>query len=71
MEMRKLRRVGNSLVLTVSASEARRLGLAEGDLVHADLTPLEVTAAVRPELRAAVDRVIDRCLPALLYLRDR
>ena len=27
--------------------------------------------AVRPELRAAIDRVIDRCLPALLYLRDR
>jgi len=71
MEIRKLRKVGNSLVFTVSAREARRLGIAEGDLVQADLTPVEVTRAARPELRAAIDRVIDRCLSALIYLRDR
>jgi antitoxin component of MazEF toxin-antitoxin module len=69
--IRKLRRVGNSLVLTVPATEARSLGLSEGDLVHAVLTPLEVTNALRPEVRVAVDRVIGRCQAALEYLKDR
>ena len=38
----KLRRVGNSLVVTVPRDEVSRLGLHEGDLVTVQVRPLDV-----------------------------
>ncbi|MHB1843161.1 MAG: AbrB/MazE/SpoVT family DNA-binding domain-containing protein [Sulfobacillus sp.] len=37
----RLRKVGNSLVMTLPQNEARRLAVSEGDLVMVDIRTLE------------------------------
>jgi antitoxin component of MazEF toxin-antitoxin module len=47
----KLRRVGNSLVVTIPRAEVEELELHEGDLVTMDLQKAEVRPVLRPALR--------------------
>lgn len=55
--VKRVRRSGNSLVITIRKDEAVRLGIAEGDLVEVSIRPLELRRPMRPELRAAFDQV--------------
>jgi putative addiction module antidote len=51
----KVRRVGNSYVVTIPKGEIERHGLKEGDLVGLELTPMEVRPAIRREVREAFE----------------
>ncbi len=71
----KLRRIGESMVVTIPHEEVDRLGLAEGDTVsiearkvtlvpHHELRPELEAIAVRLEARPDFQRALD-------YLKDR
>ena len=51
----RVRRAGNSLVVTIPKEEAERLGITEGDMVEIGVLPLELRPKMRPELRAALE----------------
>jgi putative addiction module antidote len=71
MIRQKVRKVGNSLVVTIPKDEAERLSLTEGDLVDLDIHPLEIRPAMRPEVRAAAERSWAKSESAYRYLADR
>ncbi len=71
MIQQKLRRSGNSYVVTVPRDEVDRLGLVEGQLVSVELTALEVRPRLRPELAAALKEVWPDLEQDLRYLQDR
>jgi hypothetical protein len=56
MIQQPLRRVGDNFVVTIPREEIERYGLREGQLLGLYLVPLEGRPAIRPELRAALDR---------------
>jgi putative addiction module antidote len=70
MFQQKLRRVGNSYVVTIPREEVARLGLREGQLLHIELTPLEVRPVVSPELREAFEASWQRHEQAYRYLGE-
>ena len=70
-EPQKIRRSGNSYVVTIPKETIERLGLREHDLVQVQLCPLDVVPRLRPELREAVDAVWERHEAGLRYLADR
>jgi antitoxin component of MazEF toxin-antitoxin module len=51
----KLRKVGNSYVITIPKKEVERRKLREGQLVAFDVTPLEVRHVLPPDVQAAFD----------------
>jgi antitoxin component of MazEF toxin-antitoxin module len=53
----KIRRTGDTYVVTIPADEMRARGLEEGQLVGFDPVPMESDA--RPAVRAAVQEAID------------
>jgi antitoxin component of MazEF toxin-antitoxin module len=55
MIQQKLRKVGNSYVVTIPKEEVRRRGLREGQLLAVEIQPLEVRPTLRPELREAFE----------------
>jgi len=55
MIQQKLRKVGNSYVVTIPKEEVRRRGLREGQLLAVEIQPLEVRLTLRPELREAFE----------------
>jgi antitoxin component of MazEF toxin-antitoxin module len=67
----KLRRAGNSIVLTVPADEIERLGLREGQQVAVELTQVEVRPVLSPELQESVDRLFPAHERAIRYLADK
>jgi antitoxin component of MazEF toxin-antitoxin module len=67
----KLRRAGNSIVLTVPAGEIERLGLREGQQVAVELTQVEVRPVLSPELQESVDRLFPMHERAIRYLADK
>jgi antitoxin component of MazEF toxin-antitoxin module len=67
----KLRKVGNSYVVTVPREEVTRLGLREGQLVLISLHPLEVRPALPHDIRDAAERSWARSEAAYRYLADR
>ncbi len=71
MIRQKVRKVGNSLVVTIPKDEAERLQLSEGDLVDLDVQPLEVRPRMRPEVREAFERSWKKSEAAYRYLADR
>lgn len=71
MIRQKIRKVGNSLVVTIPKDEAERLQLAEGDLVDLDVQPLEIRPRMRPEVREAFERSWKKSEAAYRYLADR
>ncbi len=68
MIQQKLRRVGNSYVVTIPMEEVRRRGLREGQLLAVEIQPLEVRPTLRPELRAAFEESWARHEDAYRYL---
>jgi antitoxin component of MazEF toxin-antitoxin module len=67
----KLRRAGNSLVLTVPADELDRLGLTVGQQVAVELHRVEVRPVLSPELEESVDRLFPVHERAIRYLADK
>ncbi len=70
MVVGKIRKVGNSLVVTVPKDEADALDLHEGDLVAMDLRKAEVRPVLRPDLRKLAEESWERNQDAYRYLRE-
>jgi putative addiction module antidote len=70
MTTQKLRRVGNSFVVTIPKEEAERLGLQEGDLVGVEVRKLHITPEMSPEVRAAFERSLNVYADDYDYLAD-
>lgn len=70
MIQQKLRRVGNSYVVTIPRSEIQRKGLREGQLLAVDVQPLEVYPTLRPELQEAFEASWARSEAAYRYLAE-
>jgi len=66
----KLRKVGNSLVVTIPAEFAEQHDLKSEDLVQITVTPLSLVPRLRPELAAIADEETSANLEALRFLRD-
>ena len=66
----KIRKVGNSLVVTVPKEEAEELELREGDLVTMEIRKAEVRPVLRPDLRKLAEESWERNEAAYRYLRD-
>lgn len=66
----KVRKVGNSLVVTIPADIAAQNDLKEGDLVQIAISPLELVPRLRPELAQIAEEETTLNLDALRYLRD-
>jgi antitoxin component of MazEF toxin-antitoxin module len=71
MIQQRLRKVGNSYVVTIPKDEVERRGLREGALLGLEITPLEIRPVLRPELREALEASWARSEPAYRYLADR
>jgi len=73
----KIRKHGNSYVITIPREEMESRGLAEGQLVGFDPQPVELRPverareALRPEVRAAAERVWAKNEAGLRYLAGR
>jgi antitoxin component of MazEF toxin-antitoxin module len=66
----KVRKVGNSLVVTIPADFAEQHNIKAEDLVELTLRPLEVVPRLRLELARLVEEETSANLEALRYLRD-
>lgn len=71
MVVGKVRKVGNSLIVTIPKEEAEELGLREGDLVTMDIRKAEVRPVLRPDLRKMAEDSWERNQPGYRYLADR
>jgi antitoxin component of MazEF toxin-antitoxin module len=70
MIRQKLRKVGNSYVITIPKDEVERLGLEEGQLLEVQITPLETHPAMTPAIAAAFEEMWARSEAALRYLAE-
>jgi putative addiction module antidote len=70
MIQQKLRKVGNSYVVTIPKEDVERLGLREGQLLAVEIHPLEIRPVLSPELRAAFEASWQRNKAAYRYLAD-
>jgi antitoxin component of MazEF toxin-antitoxin module len=68
MEFGRVRRAGNSLVLTIPKEEAERLDLHDGDSVAYEIRKAELRPILTAELRSLADELIADNLDALRYL---
>lgn len=60
MLVQRLRKVGNSYVVTVPREEVDAQGLREGDLVALEVRPVELRPALSPEVRRAFEASWER-----------
>ena len=73
----KIRKHGNSYVVTIPRAEMEARGLVEGQLVGFDPQPVELRpveharAELRPDIRAAAERVWAKNEAGLRYLAGR
>ena len=66
----KVRKVGNSLVVTIPADFAEQHNIKADDLIRLAIEPLAVVPRLRPELARFADEETSANLEALRYLRD-
>lgn len=71
MIRQKLRKVGNSYVVTIPKDEVERLQLHEGQLLDIDVQPLEVIPLMRPAVLQAFEESWERNEDAYRYLAER
>jgi putative addiction module antidote len=67
----KLRKVGNSYVVTIPKDEVERRGLREGQLLAIEVEPVEVVPMMSPEVLKAFNESWSRNEEAYRYLADR
>lgn len=70
MNIQKIRRAGNSYVVTIPKEEVERQGLQDGDLVGLEVRKLDPRPALTPELAAAMERSWGRAEAAYRYLAE-
>ncbi len=70
MVTQKLRRVGNSLVVTIPKEEAERQNLEEGDMVGVEVRKVRIKPEMSPEVRAAFERSWDAHQEDYRYLAE-
>ncbi len=58
MLMQKVRKSGNSYVVTIPKDEMERQGLHEGDVVALDVRKVEYRVQMDPDVRAAFERSV-------------
>ncbi len=68
MNIVKLRRSGNSFIVTVPKDEVERLGLVEGQMVTVEVRPVEVRPGLSRDVRQAFAAEIGPSREALRYL---
>lgn len=66
----KLRRSGNSFIVTVPRDEVERLGLCEGALVTIEVRPAEVRPVLAHDLKEAFEVEFRRNQAGLRYLAE-
>ncbi len=69
----KVRKAGNSYVVTIPKEEMEKQGLKEGDMVGVEVCKVEVTMRPRltPGLAVTAERLMERFEADLRYLPDR
>ncbi|MDQ6662080.1 MAG: AbrB/MazE/SpoVT family DNA-binding domain-containing protein [Chloroflexota bacterium] len=70
MITQKLRRVGNSFVVTIPKEEAERQNLQEGDLVGIEVRKVHLKPEMSPEVKAAYERSWELYEADYRYLAD-
>lgn len=71
MVVGRVRKVGNSLVVTVPKEEAEALELHEGDLVAMEIRKAEVRPVLRPDLRKLAEESWEQNKEGYRYLAGR
>lgn len=71
MIQQKLRKVGNSYVVTIPKHEVQRRNLHEGQLLWVEVHPLEVRPALDPRIREVVLQTWPEDEAAYRYLAGR
>lgn len=71
MIQQKLRKVGNSYVVTIPKREVERRGLREGQLLAVQVEPLEVRPVLPPDMREAFEESWREDEAAYRYLAGR
>lgn len=71
MVVGKIRKVGNSLVITVPREEAEALELHEGDLVTVDIRKAELRPVLHPLLTSLAEASWERNKEGYRYLAGR
>jgi len=66
----KVRKVGNSLVVTIPADVAERHNVRAEDLIRLAFEQLDVVPRLRPEVARFVEEETSANIEALRYLRD-
>lgn len=66
----RVRKSGNSLILTIPKDEAERQGIAAGDMVVAEIPPADVRPRLDPELRRHAEESFAYNEPGLRALAD-
>jgi hypothetical protein len=65
-----LKRIGDTLAITIPSDEVTRLGLTEGQLVEFELRPAAASVALADDLRGPVETELRLGNDALRYLAD-
>ena len=69
--IKKVWRVGDSLMVSMTREEAEKLGIQEGDPVDVPIQKIGMRAAMRPEVRAALEQAAIKLASDLEYLKDQ
>ncbi|HLH60739.1 MAG TPA: AbrB/MazE/SpoVT family DNA-binding domain-containing protein [Ktedonobacteraceae bacterium] len=70
MIWQKLRKVGNSYVVTIPKEEVERQNLQEGQLLAVEIQPAEVRPVLSPELRKAFEESWQHNEEAYRYMAE-
>lgn len=70
MIQQKLRRAGNSYIVTIPREEVERLGLHEGQLLAVEVRPVEIRPALASDVQAASEASWQRNEAAYRHLAD-
>ena len=70
MIWQKLRKVGNSYVVTIPKEEVERKNLQEGQLLAVEIQAAEVRPVLSPELRKAFEESWQRNEEAYRYMAE-
>lgn len=71
MITQQVRKVGNSLVVTIPKADAERLTISEGDYVTLEVNKMELKPVLNPELQQIMDNDLPELVEMLTYLKDR
>lgn len=71
MIQQKIRKVGNSYVVTIPKAEVVRRNLREGQLVSVEIQPLEVRLTMAADVAKAFEESWREAEAAYRYLADR